>query len=156
MTGSVATSHRSIASHARLLVVAAWMVVSLLAITAGYRGTSPVLAWQMFPEASTWQASIVRVVADGSEIDVRQPWPGGYRWELLVAARGLGAPFRESDAAYGVAATLDGLQQALDWVAKNTPRDGETQRLVATVTYRHNDDDPQVAVVRSVQRDVVP
>ena len=90
------------------------------------------------------------------EVDVREPWPGGYRWDQLVAARGLGAPFGESDAAYGVDATLDGLQHALDWVANNTPRDGETQMLVATVTYRHNDDRPRVVVLRSVERGVVP
>jgi hypothetical protein len=134
--------------------VIGWVVVSLSAIVAGYRGTSPVLAWQMFPEASRWQAAIARVTADGERIDVREPWPGGYRWAELIDEPRLRDPFTEHDAAYGVAATLDLLGHALDWVAANTPQDGETVWLEATVSYRHNADPPQVVVLTSALRSV--
>ena len=112
------------------------------------------LAWQMFPEASTWQATIVRVTSAGERVDVREPWPGGYRWGDLVDERGFGAPFAEQDAGYGAAATLDTLQHALDWVAANTPGDGETAWLEAVVTYRHNDDPPTTVRLRSPVRDI--
>jgi hypothetical protein len=136
----------------RRAVVIGWIVVSLAAIVAGYRGTSPVLAWQMFPEASRWQASIVRVTADGHRIDVREPWPGGYRWAELVDEPRLRDPFSEHDASYGIAATLDLFRQALDWVAAHTPRDDETVWLEATVTYRHNADPPLTVVLTSTPR----
>ncbi len=136
----------------RRAIVIGWVVVSLSAIIAGYRGTSPVLAWQMFPEASRWQATIVRVTGDGERIDVREPWPGGYRWADLVEERRLRAPFTEQDASYGIAATLDLVQHAIDWVAANTPDDHETEWLEATVTYRHNADPPQTVVLTSPPR----
>lgn len=136
----------------RRVIVIGWVVISLSAIVAGHRSTSPVLAWQMFPEASRWRAEVVRVTADGDRIDVRAPWPGGYRWAELVDERGMGDPFAERDASYGIASTLDMLQHALDWVAVNTPNDHETVRLEATVTYRHNADPPRTVVLRSAPR----
>lgn len=141
-------------SRLRRAVVIGWVLASLAAIVAGYSGTSPVLAWQMFPEASRWQATIVRVTATGERLDVREPWPGGYRWPDLVDERGLGSPFAERDASYGVDATVDMLQHALDWVAVNTPDDAETVWLEATVTYVRNADPPQTIVLRSVPRTV--
>ena len=46
------------------------------------------------------------------------------------------------------------LQAAIDWVAANTERDVETRYLEATVTYWHNDDAPEVVVLRSPDRPV--
>ena len=47
------------------------------------------------------------------------------------------------------------LESALDWVADNTPRDGDTRYLEATVTSWHNDDPPEVEVMRSDEREGV-
>ncbi len=124
---------------------------SLAAILAGYGG-SRVFAWQMFPEASRWEADIVRVTESGARHDIAADWPGGYVWSRMVTESGLASPAGEGHAAYGIAATLDALQHALDWVAGNTPDDTETVYLEAVVRYRHNDDPPQTVVLRSVER----
>jgi hypothetical protein len=85
-------------------------------------------------------------------VDVREPWPGGYTWPALVSGKGLGDPFNEHGAVYGVDSTLHLLQGSLDWIAVNTPGDGETVHLEAVVSYRHNGRDPVVVVLRSVGR----
>ncbi len=125
--------------------------LSLLGIGAGYSG-SRVFAWQMFPEASRWQADIVRVGADGQRHPLDAPWPGGYVWSEMVTESGLSYPATEGHAAYGIATTLEALQHALDWVAANTPDDRETVFLEATVRYRHNTDPPETLVLRSTRR----
>jgi len=137
----------------RRVIVVGWVAMSLSAIVAGYHGTSPVLAWQMFPEASRWQATIVRIDAGGERVDVAHPFPGGYRWVDLVGAAGFGSPSVEQAASYGVAATLAMLEHALGWVAANTPDDHETVRLEAVVTYWRNADAPQTVVLRSPPRE---
>lgn len=149
------TASRSGASYLRVLLVVAWVAVSSTAIVMGYWSTSPVLAWQMFPEASTMEISVTRVTSSGERIDIDAPWPGGYRWSDLVEARGLGVTGTEIDAAYGVEASLEALHHALDWVATHTPDDHETRLLEAEVTYRHNDDPPRTVVLRSVERSSV-
>lgn len=125
---------------------------SLAAILSGYGG-SRVFAWQMFPEASRWQADIVRVTEDGERYAITADWPGGYRWSQLVTESGLGAPADEGHAAYGIAATLDALQHALNWVAGHTPADTETLYLEAVVRYHQNDGPSQTVVLRSTERD---
>ncbi len=135
------------------MVVYGVVAVILGGVVAGYVHSSPVLAWQMFPEASTWQAEIVRVTATGDRIDIRETWPGGYRWPDMVDARGLGAPHSEQPASYGVAVVLDTLQHALDWVAVQTPRDDETAYLEAVVLHRRNDGPLQRTVLRSSVRE---
>ena len=122
--------------------------LSLAGIVAGYSG-SRVLAWQMFPESSRWQADIVRVTRDGDRHGLDAPWPGGYTWAGLVSESGLAAPATESNAAYGIEETLEALQHALDWVAANTPNDQETAYLEAMVRYRYNADPPRSVVLRS-------
>lgn len=136
----------------RVAVLAAAVVITV-GIGNGYRSASPTLTWQMFPEASTWQAEISRITFDGRQIDVREPWTGGYEWSAMVDAGGLSTPFSERPASYGIAVALDRLQHALDWVATNTPRDDETARLVAVVTHRRNADPPQTTRLTSVTRD---
>lgn len=135
----------------RRVIVAGFIGLSLLGIVAGYSG-SRVFAWQMFPEASRWQADIVRVTHDGERRSIEDAWPGGYAWSELVTASGLAYPSTEGHAAYGIDTTLDALQHALNWVAQHTPLDGETAYLEATVRYRHNADPWQTATLRSVAR----
>jgi hypothetical protein len=137
---------------ARRVIVVGVVLLIVAGIAQGYRGTSPTLAWQMFPEASVWQADIVRITADGNRVDVRDPWPGSYEWSEMVRARGVGSPFAERPASYGIVVTLDTLQHALDWVATHTPNDRETLYLEATVSYQRNADQPTQVVLRSRER----
>ncbi len=152
--GAEAVVDVAVTRAVRRLVVYGVAAVILGGVVAGYVHSSPVLAWQMFPEASTWEAEIVRVTATGDRVDIREAWPGGYVWSDLVDARGLGTPHSEQPASYGVAVVLDTLQHALDWVAANTPQDGETRYLEAVVTHRHNDDPHERTVLRSADREL--
>ena len=77
---------------------------------------------------------------------------GGYRWGELVDSRGLSSPGVRHHADAGLDNQLAFLDAALDWVAVNTPLDTETQYLEAVVTTWHNTDDPEVVVLRSVDR----
>jgi hypothetical protein len=109
--------------------------------------------FQMFPEASSWQAEIVRVTADGDRVPVDQPW-FGYEWNDLVAVRGLGSPWWRHHADAGLDNQLAFLREALDWLAANTPRDTETQYYEATVTTWYNMGGPETTTMRSADRDI--
>ena len=133
------------------------MVVGVVAlqlglVARGYWSDHKEFAFQMFPESSTWRAEVVRVTADGRRVPVEQPW-SGYRWDELVQDRGLSYPSTRHHADAGLENQLAFLDAALDWVAVNTPRDGETRYLEARVTSWHNADAPQVEVLRSRERE---
>jgi hypothetical protein len=72
----------------------------------------------------------------------------------LVPDRGLAFPGRLRHADAGLDNQLAFLDAALDYVARHTPRDGETLYLEAVVTARHNTDEPETIVLRSVDRDL--
>jgi hypothetical protein len=135
----------------RRVVVLGVVCAQLAFVAAGYRSDHKVLAFQMFPEASTWQADVVRVTADGRRVPVSDAW-AGYRWEELVPDSALTYPAARHHADAGLANQLAFLRSALDYVARNTPRDHETRYLEATVTSWHNDDQPRVEVFRSPVR----
>jgi hypothetical protein len=132
----------------RRVVVVAVVVLQLGLIARGYWADHKEFAFQMFPESSTWRADVVRVTADGRRVPVERPW-SGYHWDELVQSRGLSYPSVRHHADAGLANQLAFLRSALDYVARNTPRDHETQYLEATVTSWHNDDPPRVEVFRS-------
>lgn len=139
---------------ARRLVVALVVVTQLFFVARGYWSDHKELGFQMFPESSRWRADIVRVTEDGRRIPVDEPWDG-YRWSDLVEGRGLGTPSVRHHADAGLDNQLAFLQAALDWVADNTDRDDETLYLEATVVTWHNNDEPEVVVLRSHHRDEV-
>ena len=133
----------------RRWVVAAVVALQLAFVVAAYSSDHKVFGFQMFPEASTWSAEVVRVTADGRRIPVERAW-AGYRWEELVRGSGsLQYPAARHHADAGLDNQLAFLRSALDWVADNTPRDRETRYLEATVTSWHNDDPARVEVFRS-------
>jgi hypothetical protein len=136
------------------VVVVAVVVLQLGFVARGYWSDHKEFAFQMFPEASTWRADVVRVTADGRRVPIERPW-SGYRWDELVQDRGLKYPGLRHHADAGLANQLAFLEAALDWVAANTPRDGETTYLEATVTSWHNADRPRVGVLRSRVREDV-
>ena len=137
---------------ARRVVVVAVVGLQVAFIARGYSADHKEFAFQMFPESSTWSAEIVRVTEDGRRVPIEDPW-FGYRWEELVRDRGLSYPSVRHHADAGLDNQLAFLDAALDWVADNTPRDGETRYLEASVTAWHNDDPPDHTVMRSHERD---
>jgi hypothetical protein len=137
---------------ARRVVVVAVVVLQLGLVARGYWSDHKEFAFQMFPESSTWRADVVRVTADGRRVPIERPW-SGYRWDELVQDRGLSYPQVRHHADAGLANQLAFLEAALDWVADNTPRDGETRYLEATVTSWHNDDPRRIEVFRSGVRE---
>jgi hypothetical protein len=138
---------------ARRVVVLAVVLLQLGFVARGYWSDHKEFAFQMFPESSTWRADVVRVTADGRRVPVELPW-AGYRWDELVRDRGLRYPSVRHHADAGLDNQLAFLGAALDWVAGNTPRDGETRYLEARVTSWHNADPPRVEVLRSRVREV--
>jgi hypothetical protein len=137
---------------ARRIAVAAVVVGQLALVARGYVSDHKELAFQMFPESSTWRADIVRVEADGDRRPLDRGWHG-YRWADLVEGRGLERPGVRHHADAGLDNQLAFLDAALDWVAGHTPRDDETRYLEATVTVWHNTDPPEVRVLRSRERE---
>jgi hypothetical protein len=136
----------------RRVVVVAVVVLQLGLVARGYWADHKEFAFQMFPESSTWRADVVRVTTDGRRIPIELPW-SGYRWDELVLDRGLRYPSVRHHADAGLANQLAFLDAALDWVADNTPRDGETRYLEARVTSWHNADPPRYEVLRSRVRE---
>lgn len=139
---------------ARRLVVVTMVGLQVGFVARGYWADHKEFAFQMFPESSTWQADVVRVTTDGRRVPIEEPW-SGYSWAELVRDRGLSYPGIRHHADAGIDNQLAFFDAALDWVAENTPRDDETRYLEARVTSWHNDDPPQVEVVRSVEREGV-
>jgi hypothetical protein len=136
----------------RRVVVLVVVVLQIGLAARGYWSDHKEFAFQMFPESSTWRADVVRVTADGRRVPVEVPW-SGYRWDELVQTRGLSYPSVRRHADSGLANQLAFLEAALDWVADNTPRDGETRYLEARVTAWHNADRRRVEVLRSHVRE---
>lgn len=130
------------------------MVVCLqaLLVARGYSSAHKEFAFQMFPESSTWQADVVRVMTDGTRVPVGEPW-AGYRWADLVPDRGLARPDLRHHADAGLENQLAFLSAAIDWVADNTPRDTATRYLEAIVTTWHNTGPARVIVLRSHERE---
>jgi hypothetical protein len=136
----------------RGVIVLAVVLLQLGFIARGYWADHKEFAFQMFPESSTWRATLFRVTADGERVPIDRPW-FGYRWEDMVRDRGLSYPQYRHHADAGLDNQLAFLRAALDWVAANTPRDNETRYLEARVTAWHNDDPPRVEVFRSRARE---
>ena len=136
----------------RRLVVLTVVLLQLGLVARGYWSDHKEFAFQMFPDSSTWRASVVRVTADGRRVPIELPW-SGYRWEELVRDRGVSFPSIRHHADAGLDNQLAFLGAALEWVAANTPRDRETRYLEATVTSWHNADRPTVEVLRSHVRE---
>jgi hypothetical protein len=136
---------------ARRVVFVGVIVLQLAFVVRAYWAPHKEFGYQMFPEASTWQAEIVRVTVDGDRVPVERPW-NGYEWNTLVPERGLTSPWIRHHADAGLDNQLAFLGEALDWVAANTPRDTETRYLEATVTTWFNLRQPDTEVLRSPER----
>ena len=143
-------SARRLTSRAlpRLAVIAA-VLAQLYFIVRGYSDPHKHFAFQPFNDFDVWRADIERVTYRGARVSVMRPW-SGYSWGRLVGGdRGLDRPTLTKPASSGIESTLVFLQQALDFVAANTPRDRETHHYEATVYYRHNGGPESVARLES-------
>lgn len=141
----------------RRWIVTAFVVIVLATQVGfalnGYRDPHKFFAFQPFNESSTWRADIVRVTSSGERLPIDGEW-AGYTWDELVDVPALKGPSRTRHASNGVGATIDFLDQALDWIAMHTPDDLETRYLEATVTTYENTRGPTITVLRSVERSV--
>ncbi len=138
---------------AAAIFFAACVLTQLVFVVRAYDHPHNLFGYQPFPQSSTWDAQIVRVLRDGRRVSIRNGWEG-YRWERLVRDRGLSHPFVHHRAHNGIESTLAFLQDALNWVALNTPRDRETVRFEAEVhAVRNGHRDERYQLV-SVERDL--
>jgi len=135
------------------VVVVVFVLAQVGFVVRAYRAPHAEFGYQMFPESSTWSADVVRVTPDGRRISVEAPW-SGYEWSELVQGRGLTRPWSEHHADSGLDRQLAFLDEALDWVARNTPSDTETLYLEATVTSSFNGRPSETTTLRSTRRDV--
>ncbi len=140
----------------RARLVRCFVVVVLVGQAAllvrGYADPHKLFAFQPFNESSTWRADVVRVTADGRRVPIEEPWPGGYDWDELVGWGVLERPGVLRHAYSGLGASLDFLDEALDWVADHTPDDTETLYLEAVTEGYRNTRGPEVQVLRSELR----
>jgi hypothetical protein len=146
---------RAIAARACFVTVIA---VQVGFAVNGYREPHKFFAFQPFNESSTWSADIVRVTWDGHRIpvDTAVAWGDAddpYDWNTLTDMAALQNPGQQRHAYMGVGATIDFLDDALDWIATHTPADHETRYLEARVTYYENTHGPKTTVVRSEERE---
>jgi hypothetical protein len=135
----------------RRIVFVGVIVLQLVFVVRAYSAPHKEFGFQMFPEASSWQAEIVRVTVNGDRVPVDRPW-FGYGWNELVPDRGLASPWQRHHADDGLDNQIAFLDEALDWVAANTPRDTETRYYEATVTTWFNMRGPTTTTLRSPDR----
>ena len=126
------------------------VVLQAVFVVRAYWAPHREFGYQMFPESSQWQADIYAVSAS-RRVSIEDGW-AGYRWSELVEGRGLTVPWRRHHADSGLERQLQLLQEALDWVARNTPDDTETEHLEAVVTTWPNLGEAETVVLRSVDR----
>lgn len=127
------------------------IALQLIMVVRAYGAPHKEFGFHMFPEASQWQAEIVRVTADGRRIPIDEPW-SGYTWNGLANTRGLGSPWRRHHADAGIDNQLEFLDEALTWIAANTPADTETIYFEADVTVWRNMGGPESIVLQSEPR----
>jgi hypothetical protein len=143
--------------HSRVVlrrwVVAAVVLAQAAFVVRAYSAPHKEFGYQMFPEASSWRADIVRVTDDDRRVPVEEPW-FGYEWDDLVGVRGLSNPSRRHHADAGLDNQLAFLDEALSWLVDHTPADTETRYYEATVTAWFNMGDAETIVVRSPEREL--
>jgi len=132
----------------RRVVFVGVLLLQAFFVVRAYWAPHNEFGFQMFPEASQWQAEVVRVTTDGRQVPIDESW------SELVRGRGLAHPGHRQHANNGLASQLAFLEDAMAWVAGNTPDDRETLYYEATVTTWRNADPPEVTVLRSPTRQV--
>jgi hypothetical protein len=146
--------------RARVAFAACWIAgQAALVLTAASR-PDHVFGFRMFPESSTIDFRIERLVggrwtpAPGGEWSATDA--GGqlrhFSWRDRVRDPVIGAPDQERFASYGADTQLARLQRALDDVADHVPEDVQTQRLAAVAVVRRNGHEPATVRLESHPR----
>jgi hypothetical protein len=150
--------------RARVAFAAVWVALQGGLVLTGSRRPDGIFGFRMFPEASTLQFELERMVG-GTAI----PAPGGswsardatgqlrhFSWRDRVTDPVLSSPGTRVFAAYGADAQLARLQRALDDLATHEPEDAETQRFVARVQVWRNGRAQQTVALESARRETRP
>jgi hypothetical protein len=132
-----------------------------LVLSAGRR-LDHSFGFRMFPEASTMEIRLVRLVSSGWVAAPHGEWSARdaqgqlrhFSWRDRVRDPGLASLDERIFASYGVDAQLAWLQRALDDVSDHLPEDGETLRLRADVIYWKNGREPRGLTLESRPRRV--
>jgi hypothetical protein len=154
----------AVGPRARVIFAAGWVALQAGLVLTGSRRPDGIFGFRMFPEASTLEFELDRVVG-GTAL----PAPGGewsahdavgqlrhFSWRDRVTDPVLSSPGARVFAAYGADAQLARLQRALDDVALHEPEDAETERFVARVLVWHNGRGPRSVVLESAHREMRP
>lgn len=137
---------------ARVFFVAVLFVQAVLILRA-YHDPHKFFGYQPFNESDTWRAELYRITSDGERIRIVDGNWLGYSWDELVDNPRLTRPERLRHAASGAAATIDFMDEALDWVADHTPDDTESVVIEAEVTWYRNTRGPNVTILSSDPRE---
>jgi hypothetical protein len=147
---------------ARVAFAACWIAgQATLVLTAPLR-PDHLFGFSMFPEASTIEIHLARLVRGSPMPAPRGEWSAQdrsgqlrhFRWVDRVRDGTLGAVDTRVFASYGIDTQLARLQHALDDVADHVPEDAETKQFVAQVVIRKNGREPSAVTVSSHARPV--
>jgi hypothetical protein len=150
--------------RARVAFAAGWVALQAgLVLTASCRPDG-IFGFRMFPEASTLEFQLERVVGGASVVAPGGNWSAHdmsgqlrhFSWRDRVTDPVLSSPGTRVFAAYGADAQLARLRRALDDVALHEPEDAETERFVARVRVWRNGRDPESVVLASTSRETGP
>jgi hypothetical protein len=150
--------------RARTAFALGWVALQAgLVLTASCR-QGGMFGFHMFPEASTLEFELERVVAGAPVAAPGGAWSARdasgqlrhFSWRDRVTDPVLSSPGTRVFAAYGADAQLARLQRALDDVASHEPEDAETARLVARVHVWRNGRGPETVVLESASRETPP
>jgi hypothetical protein len=146
----------------RAAFAACWIAAQAVLVLTGGARADGAFAFRMFPEASTVEIHLGRVIG-GAVVAV----PGGgwsardasgqlrhFAWADRVRDPVLSRLDERVFASYGADAQLARLQRALDDVADHVPEDGEKAQLRADVTVWRNGRGPEQVVLASHVRAV--
>jgi hypothetical protein len=145
-----------------VVFAALWIAGQIALVLGAERRPDHAFGFRMFPEASTIEIRLFRVVKGGT---VRAPageWSARdadgqlrhFSWHDRVRDPVLGSLDARVFASYGVDAQLARLQRALDDVADHLPEDADTLRLRADVLVARNGREPTPAILESHARQV--
>ena len=139
---------------------ALYLGVQLFMIVHAHFTPNKHFGFWMFPESTSFEANLVRVLNDGSEIKTRKgSWtvqtddgPVSYQWNSFVQGYRLDRLGDWGRCKGSFNDTVKYFQAALDYVADRIPEDASTARLVLKVRYRRAGGPQEFIVIESKPR----
>ena len=129
-------------------------------IIRGHFVESKHFAFWMFPESTYFRASLIRVLADGTEVKTRKgAWtvdteggPVDYRWQSFVNTYKLNRLESRERSKGTFDDTVKYFRAALDYVAERIPQDKSTYQLVLRIEFERAGGPEQTIVLESKPR----